>query len=344
MKQTDARKHSTEVQQELRKQIIRLRKQGRSNSDVALIVGVSEGHASRTWQKYKRGGPAAISSGKRGRRIGQQRVLTKEQEADIQRMLIEKTPDQLKLPFALWTRRAVQLLVKQQLQLAMPIRTIGMYLQRWEFTPQKPIKRAYEQNPKAVQEWLKQKYPAIAARAKSEGAEIYWGDETGIQTDAYRDRGYAPIGKTPVVRLNVKRNSVSMISAINNQGKVRFMMYQKAMTSGLLIQFMKRLVKDSKLKVYLILDNLRAHHGKDVKQWLKEHPDEIEVFYLPSYSPELNPDEYLNGNLKIKVHSGYPARSEKDLTHKAHSFLKCLQKRPHHVRSYFKHPKASYAA
>jgi transposase len=344
MKQIDARKHSTEVQQELRKQIIRLRKQGRSNSDVALIVGVSQGHASRTWQKYKRGGLAAISSGKRGRRIGQQRVLAKEQEADIQRILIEKTPDQLKLPFALWTRRAVQLLIKQQFQLAMPIRTVGMYLQRWGFTPQKPIKRAYEQNPKAVQEWLSQKYPAIAARAKSEGAEIYWGDETGIQTDAYRDRGYAPIGKTPVVRLNVKRNSVSMISAINNQGKVRFMMYQKAMTSDLLIRFMKRLVKDSKSKVYLILDNLRAHHGKDVKLWLKEHQDEIEVFYLPSYSPELNPDEYLNGNLKVKVHSGYPARSEKDLTHKVHSFLKSLQKRPHHVRSYFKHPKASYAA
>jgi transposase len=135
-----------------------------------------------------------------------------------------------------------------------------------------------------------------------------------------------------------------MISAITNQGKVRFMMYRDAMNSELLIKFMTRLIKDAGRKVFLILDNLRVHHGKNVKQWLGEHKDQIEVFYLPSYSPELNPDEYLNSNLKTKVHSGIPIRSWKDLEMKTRSFMRTLMKRPAHVRSYFKHSKVDYAA
>ena len=135
-----------------------------------------------------------------------------------------------------------------------------------------------------------------------------------------------------------------MISAITNSGKVRFMMYRDAMRSELLIKFMVRLTRDAGRKVFLILDNLRVHHGKEVKQWLEEHREQIEVFHLPSYSPELNPDEYLNGNLKSNVHSGKPVRNQDDLEKKTRSFMKTLQKRPAHVRSYFKHPLVTYAA
>jgi transposase len=344
MEKTDARKHSKDVQQELRKQVIRLRKQGRSNRDVAQIVGVSERHASVTWQSYKKSGSEAIKLGQRGRRTGEQRKLSLEQEADIRHFLIDKTPDQFKLPFALWTRQAVKQLIKKQVGIEMPIRTVGEYLSRWGFTPQKPAKRAYEQRPDAVQKWMDKEYPGIADLAKKEGAEIHWGDETGIQSDAYRDRGYAPKGKTPVVRLNAKKSRINMISAITNQGKVRFMMYRETMTSDLLIKFMSRLIKDAGRKVFLILDNLRVHHGKAIKEWLEKHAEQIKVFYLPSYSPELNPDEYLNGDLKARVHSGTPARSEKELTKKTRSFMKKLQRRSHHVRSYFKHPKIAYAA
>jgi transposase len=135
-----------------------------------------------------------------------------------------------------------------------------------------------------------------------------------------------------------------MISAITNQGKVRFMMYRETMASDILIKFMSRLVKDAGRKVFLILDNLRVHHGKAVKEWLEKNKEQIEVFYLPSYSPELNPDEYLNGDLKNKVHTGMPPRSEKELTQKTRSFMKKLQRRPNHVRNYFKHPRIAYAA
>jgi transposase len=276
--------------------------------------------------------------------MGEQRTLTVDQESELRKALIDKTPDQMRLPFALWARDAVKLLIKQLFGVSMPIRTVGEYLKRWGFTPQKPVKRSYEQRSEVVQKWLKADYPAIAARAKQEKAEIYWGDETGIQTGANRVRGFAPKGQKPEVRLVAKKSHISMISAITNGGKVRFMMYRDAMNSQLLIKFMTRLTKDAGRKVFLILDNLRVHHGKEVKKWLEDRQEHIEVFHLPSYSPELNPDEYLNGNLKTKVHSGTPIRSQGDLEKKARSFMRTLLKRPAHVRSYFKHHKAAYAA
>lgn len=344
MEKIDARKHSPQTQYEIRKQVIRLRKRDLPNKIVAEGLGISIGRASKIWQSYKKEGSKAIKLGRRGRRTGEQRTLSSDQESELRRALVDKTPDQLKLPFALWTRDAVKLLVRQLFDIEMPIRTVGEYLKRWGFTPQKPAKRAYEQSSHAVQKWLENDYPVIFSRAKQEKAEIHWGDETGIQTGANRVRGFAPKGETPVVRLVAKKSHISMISAITNGGKVRFMMYQEAMNSELLIKFMARLIKDAGRKVFFILDNLRVHHGKNVKQWLEEHREEIEVFHLPSYSPELNPDEYLNGNLKTIVHSGKPVRNREDLEKKTRSFMRTLQRRPAHVRRYFKHPKVAYAA
>jgi transposase len=344
MEKIDARKHSPETQYEIRKQVIRLRKQGVENQVLATGIGISVSHASRIWQSYLKGGSKAIKLGKRGRQTGEQRTLTAEQEVLVKQGIVDKTPDQMKLSFALWTREAVKLLIKQQFDIEMPIRTVGEYLKRWNYTPQKPVKRAYEQSAPAVQKWLKTDYPIIATRAKEEKAEIHWGDETAIQTGANRVRGFAPRGEKPVVNVVVKKSHVSMISAITNEGKVRFMMYQNAMNTDLLIKFMTRLIKDTGRKVFLILDNLPVHHGKNVKKWLEEHKEQIEVFYLPSYSPELNPDEYLNGNLKTRVHSGTPIRNRQDLEKKTRSFMRTMLKRPAHVRNFFKHPKVAYAA
>ncbi len=344
MEKTDTRKLSPETQYELRKQVIRLRKKGKSNQEIAEIVGVYHTHVSTIWQSYQKGGLDALKPKVRGRKHGEQRNLTADQEATAKKLLVDKTPDQLKLQFALWTRDAVRLAIKQEFGIELPLRTITDYLKRWGFTPQKPAKRAYEQNPKAVQQWLESAYPEIAARAKQEKAEIHWGDETGVQSDAYNARGFAPKGKTPIVRLNAKKSSINMISSITNQGKVRFMLYQETMTAQVFIKFLSRLVKDADRKVFLILDNHRVHHSKIVKEWLEQHKEQIELFYLPSYSPELNPDEYLNGNLKQRIRSGMPARSQKDLVKKTRSFMKTLQRRPNHVRSYFKHPMVSYAA
>lgn len=344
MNTTDARRLNQETQHELRKQVVRFREKGLDNATISEIVGLCPSHISTIWQKYQRGGWDAIKPGVRGRRHGEQRELNSEQETEIQKLLVDKTPDQLKLAFALWTREAVRLAIKQHVGQELPLRTITDYLKRWGFTPQKPTKRAYEQNPKAVEQWHETTYPLIQARAKQEKAEIHWGDETGIQNDAYNAKGFAPKGKTPIVRINATKSRVNMISSITNQGKVRFMLYRENMTSQVLIKFMSRLVKDSPRKVFLILDNLRVHHSKMVKAWLEENKEQMEVFYLPSYSPEINPDEYLNGDLKYCIRSGLPARTEKALTKKTRSFMRKLQNRPHHVRNYFKHPKIAYAA
>jgi transposase len=343
METTDARTLSPQAQYEHRKLVIRLRKKGMANKQVAEIVGTTESHASTIWRTYERDGMEAIKPKVRGRRHGAKRRLTADQETAVQKLLVDKTPDQLKLPFALWTRDAVRLVIRQRFHIDLPIRTTGDYLKRWGFTPQKPVKRAYEQDPKKIAHWLETTYPGIAARAKQEQAEIHWGDETGIQNDAYNAKGFAPKGKAPVIRLNARKNSINMISAITNNGKVRFMLYRETMTGSVLIKFMSRLIRDTGRKVFLILDNLRVHHGKKVARWLEVNRDAIEVFFLPPYAPEYNPDEYLNSDLKHKIRSGIPARSQNDLEKKARSFMKTLQKRSHHVKSYFKHPAVNYA-
>jgi transposase len=279
-----------------------------------------------------------------GRPKASGRALSKLDEHRVQDWVCKRCPDQLQLPFALWTRKAIQLLIAKRCGVKLSIRAVGEYLARWGYTPQKPIRRAYEQDPARVKHWLDKTYPNIRRRAKAENAEIYWGDETGLRSDESRHRGYAPRGRTPVVRIPARRKSQSLISAITNQGKVRFMVYDGAMAPVLLINFMQRLIRDSGRKVYLILDNLGVHKAKAVREWLDDHRDQIEVFFLPPYSPELNPDEYLNGDLKRAVHSDMPPRDAPQLRHIVRSHMRRIQRSHARVRSYFKHPSIRYAA
>lgn len=342
--QTDGRNLPKEVQQHNRNQAIRLFQDGKSRKEIVTIIQVHYDVVCRWIRAWQKGGEKAITLKKRGRTPGDKRKLTQQQEDKLKGLLIDKNPQQLKLPFALWNRKAIQSAIYQMWRIKIAIRTIGDYMKRWGFTPQKPLKRAYEQNPKAVKKWLNETYSEIHKLAKRDDAEIYWGDETGIRNDCQHTRGYAPRGKTPVVDINARRFSLNMISAVTNQGGVRFMMYESNMTARVLIKFMKRLIKDAKRTVFLILDNLRVHHAKLVKAWLARNEDDIEVFYLPSYSPELNPDEYLNCDLKTGIRSSSPARNQKDLKSKAVSHMRMLLKSPSRVKSYFKHPKIKYAA
>ena len=344
MEKTDARTLSPQTQEHMRKQAIRLRKQGKKFVEIAAIVGVSRNTVSGWWKKYEQEGASALKARKRGRSEGEQRTLAPDEETKIQTLICDKTPDQVKLSFALWTRHAVQELIRARLGITMPIRTVGEYLKRWGYTPQKPLKRAYEQQPAKVKKWLDEEYPQIAQRAKAEGAEIHWGDETGVRSDSQHGRSYAPKGKTPAIRLSARRHSLNMISTVTNQGKVRFMLYRETLNGQMLLKFLKRLVKDAGRKIFLILDNLKVHHAARVTDWLAKHGEQIEVFFLPSYSPELNPDEYLNGDLKAGVHSKPPARDAAGLQKKVVSHMRKLQKSPERVRAYFKHPKIAYAA
>lgn len=279
-----------------------------------------------------------------GRKVGEKRLLEADQETEVRRLIVDKTPDQLKMAYALWTRAAVSQLIEQRYGIRLAVRTMGLYLARWGFTPQKPMKKAYEQSPVAVRKWLDEQYPVIEACAKVEGAEIHWADETGLRSDDVRGRGFAPPGQTPVVRVNNKRHGLSVISSVTNKGAMRWKIFEGALNAAIFIDFMKRLVRDAGRKVYLIVDNLRVHHSKVVKAWLAEHKREIEIFYLPSYSPELNPDEMANADLKQAVTKLAPARTKLQLVKATAKHLRSVQRQPDRIRKYFEHEPVRYAA
>lgn len=340
----DARKLSCEELFERRNQAIKLFKKDMKRIEIAEIVGVHRNIVGQWISAWEKNGLSGLKVKQAGRPVGNGRILMPHEEAEIQKCLIDKCPDQLKLPFALWTRKAVQLFIKERFDIDIAIRTVGTYLNKWGFTPQKPVKRAYERNEEHVNRWLNEEYLEIAAMAKSEGAEIHWGDETGLRSDDVNYRGYAPKGKTPVLRTKGTPEKLNMISTITNRGKVRFMFYKEKMNSQLLIKFMKRLIRSTDKKVFLILDNLRVHHSKVVKEWLAENTAFIKVFYLPSYSPDLNPDEFLNNDLKSSL-SKQPVKREKGQMEKnAKSHMKRVQKKPQHIKNLFQAESVKYAS
>jgi transposase len=342
MGKTDGRKLDDSTRTFLQKRAKELYKADKPYREIGEILGLHLTTIAR-WLNPKRG-YRAVGFKKRGRRLGDQRTLTNEQEIMVMELIRDKTPDQMKLPFALWTRKAIRDLISRLFGIKIPIRTMGEYLKRWGYTPQRPLKRAYEQRPKEIQEWLDTRYPEICARAKKENAEIHWGDETGVNNQDNYGRSYSPKGQTPIVRMIAKRQSLSMISAITNQGTVRFMVYKGGMNVDIFKRFMSRLINDNYRKVYLIVDNLRVHHSYALDQWLEEHKDDIELFFLPSYAPERNPDEYLNNDLKKSIENNPIVSSTHELVQNVISHMRMLQKLPERVMSYFKHHSVTYAA
>lgn len=294
---------------------------------------------------YHAGGWEAVAvRAHRGPDQGNGCLLDERQQEAIQALICERTPDELGLPFALWSRPAVAALIERECGKTLPVRTVGRYLKRWGFSPQKPLDHAYEQDPAAVQRWLDKDYPAIVDRAKAERGAIYWGDETGLRSDDVRGRSYAPQGDTPVVRPNHRRENVSLISAVTNKGEVRWMVLSKAINTALLIEYLRRLAREARCKVFLILDNLPVHKQPPVVEWLDRHREKIEVFYLPSYSLELNPDELLNADLKAAITKQAPVRRKGDLKKAVVRHLRRIAMSPTRVKKYFEHAPVRYAA
>ena len=340
----DARKLTQEQQELIRLTAVRMYfEEGYTQREAARVLGVTRPEVVKWCRKYEKFGVDALKMKKRGRREGEQKYLKGWQCAMVLKLISDNMPDQLKMPFVLWTRAAVRDLIAERCGVTLALTTMGNYLRSWGLTPQKPVRKAYEQRGGEVEQWVKMDYPAIAKKAKKEGAKIYWCDETKVTNEVHNGRSYAPRGETPVVRETAKKLKINLISAVTNRGEVSFMTYPAKMTQSKYLLFLTRLVKHAAgQKVYLIADNLRVHHGKRVKAWAAENGDAITLYYIPAYSPELNPDEYLNRDLKKNVHGKKAPRNQADLKANVISFMRMLQKTKERVVKYFSASKLEY--
>jgi transposase len=317
---------------------------GLSESDVAALLGVARETVSRWWSAYSHGGVEALPDERSGRPVGSGRTLNDEQVAHIQGLIDANTPNKLGIASPLWNRRAVRDLIVKEYGIDMPVRTVGEYLKRWGYTAKRPGRRSRDQDPEEVRAWLEDIYPGIERRAREEGAEIHWCDETGVAADEYPGLGYAPKGQPATKEVPNHHIRVNLVSTISNAGAVYFMTSRDTMDGALFILFLEGLLQTTTRKVFLIADRLRAHKSKEVAAWLAEHADRIELFDLPRYAPERNPVEYLNDDLKGQVNAeGYPDTKDQLQSH-IHHFMLRLMQLPEHVIAYFQHPDVQYAA
>jgi transposase len=344
MQKRDGRSIPNAALEVLRERVVAMHAAGNAQLAIAAALGLHKNTVYRWLKGWRVAGAAALKAKKRGRRHAAKRLLDAAQAAEVQQLMTGHCPDQLDLPWALWSREAVRELVRVRFGVRLALRTVSDYLRRWRFTPQRPIKRALERQDAAVQAWLAEHYPKIAARAKAEGAVIHWGDETGISNQAVYGRSFAPQGQTPVLRRPATRRTLSMISAVTNRGTLRFMLYEGALNAGLFLAFLQRLVRNIQGKLFLIVDNLKVHKAKKVQAWVAERRDKIELFFLPAYAPEHNPDEFLHSDLKRSLGRRPAVRDKAGLESRLRGYLRRLQRQPERVRAFFQAPTTRYAA
>jgi transposase len=340
----DARQLSDEVLQALRLRALRGVELGLTEVQVADLLGVSRETVCRWWSAYADRGIDALPQQRSGRPLGSGRFLSSSQAGHIQFLLDQHNPEDLGIASPLWSRPAIRDLIRREFNIDLAVRTVGQYLKRWGYTAKVPRRHARDQDPEEVREWLEETYPAIEVRAAEEGAEIYWCDETGVAADEHPARGYSPEGQPAVMEVPPTHIRMNQISAISNEGKVRFMTYAKAMNAALFIVFLGRLLRSTSGKIFLILDHLKAHETKEVEDWVAAHRERLELFWLPTRAPELNADEYLNHDLKQCVNAECLPNDKGEVRSRIQRFMHKLLHLPEHVRNYFKHPCIQYAA
>jgi transposase len=319
MANEDTRSLSGEAQAALRNRAVQAVLEGMTQAEAARVFRVHRNAVNRWIRRYREGGFPGLAEQRRGRRPGEQPALSERQQQELIALVRESTPDQLGLAGFLWTRDAVAELLAQRYGVWLARTTVGGYLRGWGFSPQRPQRRALEQNPVAVARWLAEEFPAIRALAKREGGVVLWLDEMGVGSDAAAGRSWAPVGQTPVIKRTGKRFRVNMISAISNQGLLRFRLFTGSFTGAVFIDFLRRLLRDCQgRKVHLIVDGHPVHRAKLVSAWVGRHAERIELHFLPGYSPELNPVELLNHDVKANAAGRRRPRSAGELREELH--------------------------
>lgn len=340
----DARQLSDEAIQVLRLRALRGIELGYSELDLAELLGVCNETISRWWTTYSTEGLGSLPGARSGRPVGTGRLLSDQQAQRIKECIDYHSPEELGIAHTLWTRRAVRDLIRKEFGIDLAERTVGEYLRRWGYTPKKPARHSRKQDPDEVEQWLEETYPAIEEQAQREDAEILWTDEVGVDADHHPGRGYARKGERATMETPQPHIRVNQITAISNEGAASFMTYKGSLNAAVFLLFLSKLIAGAGRKILLIADQLQAHKTPEVLQWLQEHQDKIEVFYLPTYSPEMNPVEYLNNDMKGEVNKAGLPDSRGALHTRIVSFMEHLANVPKHVISYFLGPWVQYAA
>jgi len=342
MELEDARSLSPQAQQALRRRAVAaVVEQGQSQKRVARELGIPPTAVNLWVQRYRARGEPALAARQQGR--PRHPSLSDGQAAETTQLMRDQAPEQLGLPYALWTREAVGELIQQQWGIRLSQTTVGRYLRAWGLSPQKPAKRAREQCPEAVRGWTEYQYPALQQRAQREGAQIRWGDEMGLRSDHQTGTCWAPKGQTPVVESTGQRFGCNVISSLTNHGTLRFQLFEGSFTTEVFLDFLRRLVRSVPRKVFLIVDRHPVHRAHLVQQWVAQHADQLELFYLPPYSPERNPDEYLNQDIKANAKRQRRPRNTAELKQAVRSYLHQLQQWPEKLSRFFWLPQVQYA-
>lgn len=320
---------------------------GSSEYATARALNITVQTVSNWFHRFRKNKNTMFTERKRGPEAGHVGLLDSKQRKQLVKVLTDKTPDQLKFDFALWSSKAIKAYVKENFHVDISRRTARRYMNRLGFTYKCPERRFREQNPVAVTRWLEKEYPAIKAEAKKYGARIMWGDETTNMAGDYHMRGYSPCGIPNVLRAPDPRTiRCNSISAIGNRGDLFFMFFKSAMNADVFKDFCNRLIMEFTQPVFLIVDNLRVHHAKILKEWFEQMEKEhgFRIFYLPSYSPELNPDEYFNRDIKAHLAEQKISRSVEELRDTIERHVKKRQNDPMTIRKLFDKAEVKYAA
>jgi transposase len=339
MRQDDGRKLDHATLEAMRLRAVSAVEAGQHPEDVAASLGMHRKTVYGWLAKVRQGGKEALKA----RPVpGRPPKLTGEQMRRLYTLIVGTDPRQLQFEFALWTREMVRVLIRREFGVGLSAVSVGRLLRTLGLSPQRPLWRAWQADPQAVQRWKDEQFPAIRAQAKAEGATIYFADEAGVRSDYHSGTTWAPVGATPVVKATGARHSLNMISAVTGQGLLRFATYTGSFTAATFIEFCRKLLADTPGPVYLVVDGHPTHKAKKVKEYAASTTGRLKIFILPAYSPQLNPDEWVWKNVKHDRVARTSARTAEEFKANVLAALHRLQKLPATIRAFFADPDLAY--
>lgn len=336
---SDGRQLDRTAMNTLRMQAIKAVRQGRPVAEVAETFGVNERSLYRWLARFADGGQQGLQSKPKS---GRPAKLTEDELRWIAQTVRDETPQQLKFPYALWTLSLIRELIHRRLGKALSKGAVRRVMKILGFTPQKPLYRAWQQDPEMVRQWEAETFPQIQAEARRVGATIYFADESGLRSDYHRGTTWAPAGETPVVEATGRRFAVNMISAVTARGDCRFMVHEGTVNGRVFKTFLQRLVADADRPVFVVVDGHPAHRTRLVRDYVAATEGRLRLFFLPPYAPHLNPDETVWSHVKRDL-AKRGIESLEQMKRLAIGALRRIQKRPGLVRAFFHHPQCRYA-